>query len=73
MSFDAGVSLGWSGSIHTEGGRHADDEAFAGGKLLGQVDLVAGGTFDEVDVWEGSTDFDHVDGCLMEGSNGFVC
>lgn len=56
-----------------EGGRHADDEAFAGGKLLGQVDLVAGGTFDEVDVWEGSTDFDHVDGCLMEGSNGFVC
>ena len=60
-------------NILTEGCGHADDETFARGELLGQIDLIAGGTFDEVDVWKGITDFDHVDGCLMEGANGFIC
>ena len=59
--------------ILTEGRRHTDDKTFAGGELLGQVDLIARRTFDEVDVWNGITDFDHFDGCLMEGSNRFVC
>jgi len=56
-----------------EGRRHAYDKTFAGGELLGQVDLVTGGTFDEVNVRDGSTDFNHVGECWMEGSNGFVC
>lgn len=30
----------------TEGRGHANDEAFARGELLVQVDLIAGGTFD---------------------------
>ena len=70
--FEAG-RLGQLGSVLTEGRRHTDDETFAGGKLLGQVDLVTGGTFDEVDVRDGSTDFNHVGGCWMESSDGFVC
>ena len=61
------------GSILTEGCRHADNETFAGSELLGQVDLVTGRSLDEVDIRDGSTDFNHVDGCLMEGSNGFGC
>lgn len=66
-------TLRWLGSVLTEGRRHADDETFAGSELLGQVDLVTRRTLDEVDIWDGSTDFNHVDGCLMEGSNGSVC
>lgn len=69
--FEAG-RLSWLGSVLTEGRRHAYDKTFAGGELLGQVDLITGGPFDKVDVWDGITDFDHVDGCLMEGSDGFV-
>ncbi len=70
--FEAG-RLSWLGSVLTEGRRHAYDKTFAGGELLGQVDLVTGGTFDEVNVRDGSTDFNHVGECWMEGSNGFVC
>lgn len=73
--FQAGVRVGrcFGGKyLLTEGGGHADDETFARGELFGQIDLIAGGTFDEVDVWKRITDFDHVDGCLMESANGFV-
>ena len=63
----------WVRLILTKGRRHTDDKTFAGGELLGQVDLIARGTFDEVDVRNRITDFDHVDGCLMEGLNRFVC
>lgn len=51
---------GFEGSALTEGCGHANDKAFAGGELLGEVDLITGGTFDEVDVRDGITDFDHV-------------
>ena len=65
---------GWLGSmVLTKGRGDANDEAFAGGELLGQVDLITGGPFDEVDVGDGSTDFDHGDGCGVEGSNRCVC
>lgn len=38
-----------------------------------QVHFVAGRAFDEVNVRDGITSFDHVEGCLVEGSkNGFV-
>lgn len=56
-----------------EGCWHANDEAFAGRELLGQVDLITRGTFDEVDIGDGITGFDHVGGCLMDGSDGFIC
>lgn len=58
----------------TKSSGHADDETFARSELFVQVDLIAGGTFDEVDVGDGISDFDHVEGCLVEGSNdGFEC
>lgn len=61
------------GVILTEGCGDANDETFARGELLGQIDLIARGTLDEVDVGDGIASFDHVDGCLMQGSDGFVC
>lgn len=56
-----------------EGCGHANNEALAGGELLGQVYLITGRAFDKVDTWDGITDFDHIDGGLMEGSDRFVC
>lgn len=70
MRFGVG---GGGGGILTEGCGDADDETFARGELFGKIDLIARGTFDEVDVGDGITGFDHVDGCLMEGSDGFIC
>lgn len=67
----AAAALRWFGILLTEGRWHTDDKTFAGGELLGQVDLITGGTFDEVDIWDGITDFDHIGGSLVEGSNGF--
>ena len=61
------------GSVLTKGCGHANDETFARGELLGQIDLIARGTFDEVDIGDRITDFDHVEGCLMEGSDRFIC
>ena len=46
----------------TKSCRYTDNDTFARGKLRVQVDLVTGGSFDEVDVGDGITDFDHVDG-----------
>lgn len=56
----------------TKGRGHTDDKTFARGELLGQVDLLTGGAFDEVDIGDRITDFDHFGGGLMEGSDGFV-
>jgi hypothetical protein len=46
------------GAAGGECGGDTDDETFARGKLIGQLDFVAGRVFEELDVRDGVSDFD---------------
>ena len=46
------------GAARRESSRDTDDETFARGELFGEVDLVAGRVFVEVDIGDGVSDFD---------------
>lgn len=46
------------GAARGECGGDTDDETLARGKLIGQLDLVAGRVFEELDVGDGVTNFD---------------
>ena len=46
------------GATGGEGGGDSDDDAFPGGELFGEVDLVAWGIFEEIDGGDGVACFD---------------
>ena len=45
VAWDVGVGACWR-----EGSRNSNDETFAGGEFFGEIDLVAGGVLEEINV-----------------------